>query len=351
MAVGVLIELRVKQEYLDRFLHATRLYCQYTRKEPGRPRVEIFELEAGVGGFMVRETFHNQAALDAHSSTAHARQWLATVTPFLEGALRRQRAVVVLSEPPPVPRPARPPALEASTSLPRTKTDAVKWRPFARSDDRVPSAAYAAAAPLQLPRVQVAVERIEVASVHDGFLRGAPEPCILIGCYSLNGAEPAPLGRALYRFSLDSLDSRAPCTLAPCERVLDLPVLIERFPVRLCVLLLAFEENGSSDIRSAYQDLADPASFFVWSSRHSEPDPLRVGAHAATLQPNHCDRVHMLRDGEPLHAAAHDDTWIGAASGVIEFTGPGQETVLRYHTRSLDGRNDWLTELSFRLLE
>ena len=46
-----------------------------------------------------------------------------------------------------------------------------------------------------------------------------------------------------------------------------------------------------------------------------------------------------------------DDTWVGAASGVIEFGTRAEERLLRYHTRSSDGRNDWLTELSFRFID
>lgn len=345
MSVGLLIELQVKQEYLQRFLHATRLYGQHTRNEAGRPRVEILKREAPLGAYLVREIFSNQASLDAHSASEHARAWLAAVSPFLDGELRWQRVALVLSEPPPLPRPARPPVLEASTSLPRTKTEAVKWRPFARNLDRLPGAARVPAAALHLPRLQVAVERIEIASVHDGFLRGAPEPCIVVGCYSLAETEALPLGRALYRFGLDG---PAPCAIIPRERILDLPVLVERFPMRLYVLLLAFEENGGSDVRCSYQDLADPAAFFLWTSTQSEPDPLSIVDHGRALRENSCHRVQILRDGQPLDSAAQDDTWVGAASSVLEFKSPGQESVLRYYTRSADGRNDWLTELSFR---
>jgi len=348
MSVGLLIELQVKHECLDRFLHATRLYGQHTRNELGSPRVEVLRLEAPLGAFVIREIFKSQAALEVHSSTAHAREWIAAVSPFLDGELRWQRAALVLSELPPLPRPPRPPVLEAATALPRTQTEAAKWRPFARSHERAPSPAHAPAVPLRLPRLQIAVERIEIASVHDGFLRGAPEPCILVGCYSLDDAEAVSLGRAIYRFALDR---PAPSAIAPRERILDLPVLIERFPIRICILLLAFEENGGSDIRSSYRDLADPGAFFVWSSNQMEPDPLPMRDHASLLRPNHCNRVQILRDGEPLHAAIDDDTWVGAVSSAIEFIRPEQESVLRYHTRSADGRNDWLTELSFRLVE
>lgn len=348
MSVGLLIELRIKHEYLQRFLHATRLYGQRTRNEPGRPRVEILKCEAPLGGFVVREIFDSVAALDAHAAAAHTREWLTAVSPFLDGELRSQRVALVLSEPPPLPRPHRPPVLEASTSLPATKTAAIKWRPFAPGHDPIPSPTHGPAAPLRLPRVQVAVERIEIASAHDGFLRGAPEPCILVGCYSVNDTETLSLGRALYRFALDRA---APCALAPRERILDLPMLSEGFPKRLYVLLLAFEENGGSDICLSYQNLVDPASFFVWSSNPSEPEPLRIHDHASTLRPNLCERVQLLRDGESLLAAAHDDAWVGAASSVIEFTQPDQEFVLRYHTGSADGRNDWLTELSFRFAD
>jgi quinol monooxygenase YgiN len=321
MSVGLLIELRIKGEYLERFLHATRLYGHYTRSEPGRPRVEVSQVEGSPGAFIIRETFGTEAARQAHCDSVHAKEWLTIVTPFLHEQPRWRRVSLVLREPPPLPR---TPVLEAATST------------------------HSPAARLHLPRLQVAAERIEIARASDGFLRGAPEPCIVVACYWLNDGDALPLGRALYRFGLDG---PAPAAIAPRERILDLPMPIERFPVRLYALLLSFEENGGSDIRNAYQDLADPASFVVWSSRHSEPDPAHIAQHASALGPNQGDRVQVLRDGELPDRSQWDDCWVGAASGVIELAGLAEQRILRYHTRSDDGRNDWLTELSFRFAE
>ena len=347
MSIGVLTELRIKHEYLARFLLATRLYSHRTRCEAGRPCVEIFRCETPLGTFVIRETFCDQAGLEAHASSEHVREWLDTVSTFADGALRSQRVVSVLSEPPALLRKQRPAVLETATVHPPTYAETAPGitrsalNELRRGEPPAPEVA-----PLSLPRLQINLERIEIANMHDGFLRGDPEPCVVVGCYQLNGSEAESIGRALYRFSLKR---PVPCDLSPRQRLLDLPVMSEHFPLSVCVLLFAFEENGGSDIRAAYQDLAAPASFFVWSESQSDPEPVRIGQHAFGLRANHCESVQVLRDGEAPHRGTRDDSWVGAASGVIKFTAQAQEGLLRYHARSHDGRNDWLTELSFRL--
>ncbi len=335
MNVGVLMEMRVRAEQRERFLLATSLYAQHTRDEATRPRVEVLECEGG-SEFCIRELYSNEAALEEHARAEHARQWLATVSELVEGTVVARRIARLIGEPPALPRPPRA-ALETATALPSTHREA-SARGSGGSPER-PSI------PLRLPRLQVMVERVEVASAQDGFLRGAPDLCLLAGCYLVAGHEAKLLGRAVYRFELGSA---APCEVIRRDQVLDLPVLVEQFPLRVYVAVLAFEENGGSDVRSAYRDLSEPGALFFWSSLQDEPNPIALAQHAAQLRPNDCERVQTL-SGSGVHGdAARDDSWVGAASGLVEFTGQGQDRLLRCHTRSRDGKNDWLWELSLR---
>jgi len=339
MTTGVLIELWIAGEYRERFLHATRLYALHTRNEATKPRIEVLELDDG-HSFLIRELYPHEAAIEFHSRTEHARGWLELMSTMVDGQVDARRISSLVSEPAPLP--PKPPALESEATLPSTRGEALGWgKPkSAKARNAPPSPA-----PLHLPRLQAVVERVEVASAHDGLLRGAPDLCLLAACYRVDGVDIELLGRAIYRFELAEC---TPCEVLRRDRVLDLPVLVEHFPLRIYIVVVAFEENGGSDVRSTYQDLSDPSSLFLWSLRQDEPDPIGLGQHAAKLRVNHSEPVQTLRVNEAQGKPVQDDSWVGAASGLVEFSGQGEERLLRCHTRSRDGKNDWLWDLSFR---
>ncbi len=168
-----------------------------------------------------------------------------------------------------------------------------------------------------------------------------------VGCYRIADGGVELLGRAVYRFELGQT---APCEVIRHDLVLDVRVLLGNAPLGVYVAVLAFEDNGGSDIRPAYQDLSDPAALFFWHSLQDDPTPITVVQHAAQLQPNYCERTQTL----PAHGshadAAHDGSWVGATSGRVEFRAPGEERLLRCHTRSQDDRNDRLWALSVRFV-
>jgi quinol monooxygenase YgiN len=340
MTTGVLIEVWIELEYRERFLHATRLYALHTRNEASKPKIEVLELDDG-HSFLIRESYPNEAAVGFHSRTEHARGWLELMSTLVDGPIAARRFSALVSESPPLPRAPKPPALEAATTLPSTRREAIGWgkASSATARDALPSSQ------LQLPRLQAMVERVEVASAHDGFLRGAPDLCLLSACYRVVGVEIELLGRAIYRFELAE---PTPCEVLRRDRVLDLPVLVEHFPLRIYVVVVAFEENGGSDVRSTYQDLSEPSSLLLWSLRQDEPNPIGLGQHAAQLRVNQSEPVQTLRVNEAQGKPVQDDSWVGAATGLVEFSGQGEERLLRCHTRSRDGRNDWLWDLGFR---
>jgi hypothetical protein len=152
------------------------------------------------------------------------------------------------------------------------------------------------------------------------------------------------LGRAIYRFKLRK---EAPCALILQDRLLDVPLPLEGFPVRVCLLICALEENGGTDIQAVYRDFGRPEQFMVWTASESEPEPKPL--HEFGHGPHASERVHVLCDGEQLSGSLGDDTWVGAACAVVEFKASGEHRIVNFHTASADRRNDWLSSVSLRL--
>lgn len=325
-SLSVIVETRIRVDCEERFLVTTRLYGLKMRRHPDTTRFDLFKRTDAPCDFVVQITFTNEKAADAFLVAPNTKNWMQSIAGFLDGPMSIRRAMPLSAEPlPPI---ARPPPLPVLETL------------------RFPTASRALE--LRLPRLEIVLERVEFASAHETrFLGGAPDPCIVIGCYAV---EPfvhteTLMGRALYRLKVTE---PTPHAVVSAERLLDLPVHFEPLPRRACLVLLAFEENGGSDVRSAYQTLGDPEHLLSWRTRESEPDPQRLGQHAgATLSDG--DGVQLLCDGRPLAETASDDSWVGASLSVVEFTTRPEERVVRCHTRSPDGRNDWLFELSLRL--
>jgi hypothetical protein len=208
--------------------------------------------------------------------------------------------------------------------------------------------AHGVVAELRLPRLEIVLERMELAAACDGFLRGAPEPCLVVACYQLAAEHTETLGRAIYRFQLEQA---APCQLSPRDRLLDLPVLVESYPLRVCVLVCALEENGGTDIQAVYRELGNPEKFLLWRTRELEPEPRKLNDVGPGTALNRAEAVHLLCEGEQLAASLTDDTWVGAACAVVEFKAPGGERTLNFHTVSSDRSNDWLSGLSLRFTQ
>jgi len=94
-------------------------------------------------------------------------------------------------------------------------------------------------------RVRLSLQALEVARGHDGFLRGEPEPALLIAAYRTNGALPASLvGRLLVRARLKN---EIPCSVSLGEHELHYDA---RFALaeRILLLALALEENSGQGV-------------------------------------------------------------------------------------------------------
>jgi len=66
----------------DRFAEAARKNHEATRQEPGNLRFDVLQHTMRANHFTVIETWRDQAALDAHVTAAHTKQYRDEVLPL-----------------------------------------------------------------------------------------------------------------------------------------------------------------------------------------------------------------------------------------------------------------------------
>lgn len=71
--------IRVKPEFLDAFLEATKENSRGSIQEPGCVRFDILQQKDDSTRIVLHEIYRNQSDLDHHRTTAHFAQWRDTV--------------------------------------------------------------------------------------------------------------------------------------------------------------------------------------------------------------------------------------------------------------------------------
>lgn len=155
--------------------------------------------------------------------------------------------------------------------------------------------------------LELKLEGLDMAFGHDGFLRGAPEPVVLLGVYAVAGNTAALLSRELVSFAATSqFPSFVPGNLLGSYKVAN----AERF----VVLVAALEEDAGRDIQRVYAALESAAELHVWSHDHSPPEPHllhELRAHKDWGFPQRCE---LEDDGGPFSASCKRDKWVGASA-------------------------------------
>lgn len=347
---GLLLELQVKRGFEEQFLSVTRLYRLHTVASRGCFRFELLQRDDAARSFLIHQIFRDDRTLRSHATAEHTRSWLRAMDVMLEGEPIVRRVSRLAAEPlPPRSPPPLPNAfLETASVWPEHADDRFGWRPVA-STFLASEAAASSAGPntrqapklgSTLPRLQLVVSRLEIACATETSLWGRPRPCLVVGCYKIGSQQAEGLGRAIYRFGKGMAP---PCELARDDRLLDVSVLFEHYPLRVGVLVLGLEENGGSTIRTVFQDLAEPEQFMLWRAPEPEPNPRRLADHCASAALNLGERVHVVHDGASFSESVSDDYLVGASMAVVEFTALGQERVIRCHTVSASRENDWMS--------
>ncbi|WP_437730584.1 hypothetical protein [Sorangium sp. So ce1335] len=198
-------------------------------------------------------------------------------------------------------------------------------------------------------RLRLDLTGLEIASGHDGLLRGAPEPVLLFAAYLLVPPDPdapagltppRPLGRTLVRFNAPQgrfptvLTLRAPITFKARARA--------REHDRILLLALAVEEDTGREVERLYAHLADAKHLRLWDLEAAVPSPstaAELGAAPYLREPAAPVRVGVLDDRGDLRDTCREDDYVGACAVIVSTA--RHEDALRFHFVSADGRNDW----------
>lgn len=191
--------------------------------------------------------------------------------------------------------------------------------------------------------VQAEVTSLEMASGHDGLLRGAPEPALLLAVYRVGGAEAAALvGRAQVVFH--PLAGAFPAVARPDG---DDGIVKVRAPLdgtqRIALLAVALERDGGRDLAEIYAALSDAGTLRLWEEGTAVPSPValeELAAHVIGPEPR---RVHAILAGKDLDASCDDDELVGTCFAVRPRTRCEED--LRLAFVSADRVNDWTAVL------
>jgi hypothetical protein len=201
--------------------------------------------------------------------------------------------------------------------------------------------------------VRVALTRLEMTRGHDGFLRGRPEPVLLIAHLRAGGGRPLTLcSRLLIRF-------------APRGRFpLDAPALGEKeahsrlggasTAIDHLLLILAFEENSGVDIQHYHSLVESPdlaTQLRVWQSEADVPAPVPLPAAAHWSAGPH--RVRLLdatrnRGVGDAADACRSDTLVDAA--VVPLSTQSGREAFTIPLRSDDERNLWSARVAVEVV-
>jgi len=182
------------------------------------------------------------------------------------------------------------------------------------------------------------LQTLEVARGHDGFLRGKPEPALLVAAYRTNGSLPASLvGRMLLRARLER-DMPCAVELGPRELKYD-----ARFEIaeRLLVLAFAVEENSGDGVAALYAAFETPAQLLLYTASESVPSPLSLEEWAKReCRAPAAHAVEALLGGESLEKSADSDQFIAASAFSVAAHARSDEG-WRLPFVGRDERNDW----------
>ena len=191
------------------------------------------------------------------------------------------------------------------------------------------------------------LESLEVARGHDGFLRGKPEPTLLVAAYRTNGPQPASLvGRLLVRAQLKSA---IPCCVDLGEQELHYSA---RFALteRIALLALAVEENSGKGVEALYAATEAPDQILVYDAPEAEPVPRSLDEWARSeYRAPSAPPVEVLLGGECLAEVEGSDEYIAACAFSVS-TQTRSEEVWRLPFIARDRRNDWTLVLRVRVV-
>lgn len=202
-----------------------------------------------------------------------------------------------------------------------------------------------ALSPFRVSTLALSLPRLTVAKGHDGFLRGSPEPTLVLGAF-LHEAGPKiarTVARGLWRFASPSAFPSEVATKGDGKVKAELAVAR---PGQLVLLAIAIEEDAGDDVREIFAAMEDASRFEIWRPDDTVPQPRHFNELDASF--SEPVRVNVQLDHDELQRVCKADDYISAQLVVIDAN-RRQKRDLRLHFRSDDGLNDWTAQVHVRL--
>ena len=80
---ATLVHVRVKPEFVDAFIEATRINHEHSVKEHGNLRFDILQDEQDKTRFILYEMYSSEEQAAAHKNTSHYLAWRDAVAPWM----------------------------------------------------------------------------------------------------------------------------------------------------------------------------------------------------------------------------------------------------------------------------
>ena len=201
--------------------------------------------------------------------------------------------------------------------------------------------------------LSILIPKLTVAKGHDGFMRGSPEPTLLVGAFlnDAGGATERTLVRGLWRFA--SPRSMPSDVATAGEHQVRTDIFVTR-PASIVLLAVAFEEDAGRDVAEVFSAMETAARLHVWREDEPAPHPLNLAElwlGNADLGPaafDHPTRVNVHLDGKDLKRNCKSDDYVDALAVVLSANRTHRRD-LRFHFRTHDGRNDWTAVMEIRI--
>jgi len=199
-------------------------------------------------------------------------------------------------------------------------------------------------------RFRIEVQELEIARGHDGLLRGAPEPVLILAAYLVDEAAVRTLGRTLHRFAPRK---PFPSRVAP-DQVLSIAVdITHHAPIHVVVLALALEQDSSRGVQAAFGAVEHHGALTLWQSSSPDPTPMTIGEMTGDDEAWHYPApVHVLAANRDMAALCDGDKWIAGVAWVMRPSTSPSRGLFRLPFQSADQLNDWtalITATSYML--
>jgi len=183
-----------------------------------------------------------------------------------------------------------------------------------------------------------AIDKLEIARGHDGFLRGGPDPVLIAAIYAATSKEIRLVGRSLHKF-----ESKKEFPTEAKPNVVELPAVVIQAdaPASFLFVAIMLEEDGGKDVQRLYGAVEHQAMLSAWAMDRTEVDPAPLATIAATPAFQSPTRVDLLLEGQPVANTCKSDKWIGAVCTALVARSPAARSLYRLPFLAPDRKNDW----------